>query len=145
MMVVQMKMLRATYAISLGLDLGLGLGICGTMLVAKAAAQIALPAPKPLDGAALFSQQCGTCHTTNLSDPVRQGPSLFMVVGRRAGTAEGFPYSAGFTKADFAWDDARLDAWITNPQAMIPGAVMAYRQAKPEIRATIIAYLKELK
>jgi len=144
-MVVQTKMLRATHAISLGFGLGLGLGICGALLAAKARAQIALPAPKPQDGAALFSQQCGTCHTTNLSDPVRQGPSLFMVVGRRAGTVDGFPYSAGFAKADFVWDDARLDAWITNPQAMIPGAVMAYRQAKPEVRAAIIAYLKELK
>jgi cytochrome c len=27
---------------------------------------------------------------------------------------------------------------------MIPGAIMAYRQAKPETRAAIIAYLKEL-
>jgi len=27
---------------------------------------------------------------------------------------------------------------------MIPGSVMAYRQAKPEVRAAIIAYLKEL-
>ncbi len=50
----------------------------------------------------------------------------------------------GFAKADFVWDDARLDAWLTNPQAVIPGAVMAYRQAKPETRAMIIAYLKEL-
>ena len=114
------------------------------MLVAKAAAQIALPAPKPPDGAALFGQQCGTCHTTNLSDPVRQGPSLFMVVGRRAGTAEGFPYSAGFAKADFAWDDARLDAWLANPEAIIPGDIVAYRQPKAETRAAIIAYLKEL-
>ncbi|MGZ5989863.1 MAG: c-type cytochrome, partial [Rhizomicrobium sp.] len=46
--------------------------------------------------------------------------------------------------ADFVWDAARIDAWITNPQAMIPGAVMAYRQSKPEVRAAIIAYLKEL-
>ena len=66
------------------------------------------------------------------------------MIGRRAGSVDGFHYSAGFAKADFVWDDARLDAWITNPQAMIPGAVMAYRQAKPETRAAIIAYLKEL-
>jgi cytochrome c len=33
---------------------------------------------------------------------------------------------------------------MTNPQQMVPGAVMAYRQAKPEVRAAIIVYLKEL-
>jgi cytochrome c len=37
-----------------------------------------------------------------------------------------------------------LDAWLTNPQQIIPGAVMAYRQSKPETRAAIIAFLKEL-
>ncbi|TAI60053.1 cytochrome C [Bradyrhizobium sp. Leo170] len=109
-----------------------------------AAAQMPLPAAKPPDGAALFKQQCATCHTTNLTDPVRQGPPLFKVVGRVAGKADGFHYSPGFAQADFVWDDARLDAWLTNPQAMIPGSIMAYRQAKPETRAAIIAYLKEL-
>jgi cytochrome c len=124
---------------------GIGLGFCGAVLVVRvAAAQMPLPAAKPPDGATLFKQQCATCHTTNLSDPIRQGPSLFGIVGRRAGTADGFHYSPGFGKADFVWDDARLDAWMTNPQEMLPGSVMAYRQAKPEIRAAIIAYLKEL-
>jgi len=133
-----MTMRRATDAI--------GLGLCGAFLLVTAAnAQMALPAAKPPDGATLFKQQCATCHTSNETDPVRQGPSLFRIVGRRAGTMEGFKYSAGFAKADFVWDDARIDAWMTNPQEMIPGAVMAYRQAKPEVRAAIIAYLKELK
>jgi cytochrome c len=103
-----------------------------------------LPAAKPPDGPTLFKQQCATCHTTNLSDPIRQGPSRFKIVGRRAGSADGFSYSSGFAKADFVWDDAKLDAWLTNPQQMIPSAIMAYRQSRPETRAAIIAYLKEL-
>lgn len=122
-----------------------GLGICGALLVVNTAgAQMPLPAAKPPDGPTLFKQQCATCHTTNLSDPVRQGPPLFKIVGRPAGKVDGFPYSAGFAKADFVWDDARLDAWLTDPQRIIPGAVMAYRQPKPETRAAIITYLKEL-
>jgi cytochrome c len=136
-----MTKLRATHAIGLAI----GLGCCSAVSVVKlAGAQIALPAAKPPDGAMLFKQQCGTCHTTNLSDPVRQGPPLFKVLGRHAGKADGFHYSAGFAKADFLWDEARLDAWLTNPQEVIPGAVMAYRQSKPETRTAIIAYLKEL-
>jgi cytochrome c len=134
---------RSTPMIGLGFTIGLGFG--GALLVAgNAGAQMPLPAAKPADGATLFKQQCATCHTTNLSEPVRQGPSLFGIVGRSAGKAEGFHYSAGFAKADFVWDDAKLDAWLTNPQDIIPGAVMAYRQAKPETRAAVIAYLKEL-
>jgi len=129
--------LRATRAI--------GLGFCAAVLVAKAAtAQIPIPEARPPDGPTLFKQQCATCHTNNLTDPVRQGPSLFGIVGRRAGSVDGFHYSPAFAKADFAWDDARLDAWIMNPQQMIPGTMMAYRQAKPEVRAAIVTYLKEL-
>ena len=132
-----MTKLRATF--------GTGLCFCSAMLVVSAAmAQMPLPLAKPPDGPTLFKQQCATCHTNNLADPIRQGPSLFGIVGRRAGSADGFHYSSGFAKADFSWDDARLDAWITDPQQMIPGTVMAYRQAKPEFRAAIIAYLKEL-
>ena len=103
-----------------------------------------LPAAKSLDGPALFKQQCSTCHTTDPSEPIRQGPPLDKVVGRQAGKVSGFHYSPGFAKADFVWDEARLDAWLSNPQDVIPGAVMAYRQAKPETRAAIIAYLKGL-
>jgi cytochrome c len=128
------------------LRLPFGLGFCCALLKAQiAAAQMPLPAPKPPDGATLFKQQCATCHTINLSDPARQGPSLFNIIGRRAGALEGFHYSAGFAKADFAWDEATLDTWISNPQEMIPGSVMAYRQGKSEIRAAIIAYLRELR
>jgi cytochrome c len=123
-----------------------GLACCTALLTATVAgAQIPLPTPQPPpDGATLFKQQCATCHSTNPSDPARQGPTLFKIVGRPAGKAEGFHYSAGFEQADFVWDDARLDAWLANPQAIIPGAVMAYRQFKAETRAAIIAYLKEL-
>src|SRR4029077_18936959 len=129
--VMYVTKLRTTWTI--------GLGFCGAMLAATiAVAQMPLPAAKPPDGATLFKQQCATCHTTNLSDPVRQGPPLFKIVGRPAGKVAGFPESAGFAKASCVRDDARLDAWLTTPQQIFPGAVMAYRQPKPETRAAII-------
>ncbi|MCK1741993.1 c-type cytochrome [Bradyrhizobium sp. 139] len=123
-----------------------GLGLCTAMVlvVRVADAQMPLPAAKPPNGATLFKQQCAVCHTTSLSEPARQGPPLVKTVGGPAGKVDGFHYSEGLANADFVWDDARLDAWLTNPQAVIPGVVMAYRQAKPETRAAIIAYLKEL-
>ncbi len=123
----------------------MGLGFCSaTSTVGVASAQMSLPAAKPADGAALFKQQCATCHTTDASDPPRQGPTLFNIIGREAGTADGFRYSAGFATAKFKWDEQKLDEWLTNPQAMIPGAVMPYKQSKSEIRTAIVSYLKEV-
>lgn len=102
-----------------------------------------VPAAPPPDGAALFRNQCGTCHTLSAKEPLRQGPPLGGVIGRRAGSVPGFAYSPGFAKADFTWDAAHLDRWLTKPQDVIPGAVMAYRQADPATRARIIDWLKE--
>lgn len=109
-----------------------------------AQAQMAVPTAKPPSGEELFKRQCSTCHTTNASDPQRQGPTLAGVYGRKAGTISGFHYSPGFTKADWTWDEAHLDPWLANPQAVIPGAIMPYRQSKAEIRTAIIGYLKDL-
>ena len=135
--VKHMTKLRTIWAI--------GLGFCATLpFVTMAGAQMPLPAARPPDGATLFKQQCATCHTINTSDPARQGPPLFKIVGRPAGKADGFHYSAGFAEANFVWDDTRLDTYLANPQAMVAGSIMAYRQPKPETRAAIIAYLKEL-
>ncbi len=125
--------------------LRIGLAFCAAALaVDRAAAQLTPPAAKPADGAMLFKQQCATCHTTSISDPPRQGPTLFNIVGRDAGTADGFRYSAGFANAKFKWDEQKLDAWLADPQTMIPGAIMPYKQAKPELRIAIVSYLREL-
>ena len=112
---------------------------------AMARAQLPFDVPKPAapSAASLFASQCGTCHTMERGAAPRQGPNLAGVFQRKAGTATDFHYSPGFARVTFAWDEAHLDAWLTNPQKLIPGAVMLYRQADPAIRASIIAWLKE--
>jgi cytochrome c len=107
-------------------------------------AQFSPPAPSAPPGPdTLFRNQCGTCHVLSAKDGPRQGPPLGGVFGRKAGSAPGFKYSAGFADAAFDWDAKHLDAWLTNPQSVIAGAVMAYRQANPATRNTIIDWLKE--
>ncbi len=110
-------------------------------------AQIPLPtAPAAApDPARLFTNQCGVCHTLDPNAAARQGPMLRGVVGRQAASLRGFRYSPGFaaSAAGVVWDEAKLDAYLTNPQAAMPGSVMAYRQANPATRAAIIGYLKE--
>ena len=119
--------------------------VSAVVLIAGARAQMPLPAASLPSGEELFKRSCATCHTTNASDPQRQGPTLQGVMGRKAGSIESFHYSSGFAKADWNWDEAHLDTWLTNPQAMIPGAIMPYRQGKPEVRKAIIGYLKDVR
>ena len=98
-----------------------------------------LPKPSP---ATLFRNQCGTCHVLNPADGQRQGPPLAGVIGRKPGSVPDFHYTGDFANAGFVWDAAHLDAYLSNPQALIPGSAMAYRQDNPDTRHTIIAYLE---
>lgn len=116
--------------------------ILGLLAAAFAPARAQIPAVEPPSPAALFTRQCGTCHSI-VPGEKRQGPNLAGVYGRKAGSVEGYKCSPGFATVDFAWDEEHLDPYLTNPKSVIPGGVMAYRQANPDVRRTIIGYLKE--
>jgi cytochrome c len=125
-------------------------GSCLVALVAVTAAgvgagraQTPLPiAPTPT-GASLFNQQCAACHSLNPADPPRQGPSLAGVYGRKPGSVAGFQYSPGYANANFIWDEAHLDPYLADPQAVIPDALMLYKQNNAGVRKAIISFLKE--
>jgi cytochrome c len=93
---------------------------------------------------AQFRKSCGTCHMAMPEAAPRQGPNLFGVVGRKAGSVSTFKYSPAFaTGADgILWDEPSLDRWLADPQSVIPGAVMLYKQADPDKRRLVIEYLK---
>ena len=58
--------------------------------------------------------------------------------------AKGFGrYSPALRAAGFPWDTAALDAWLVDPQAMIPGTTMVFRGiGGPGARADLIAFLE---
>jgi cytochrome c len=94
--------------------------------------------------AAQFKKSCGTCHTVDPAGAPRQGPNLHHVVGRPAGSLPNFKYSPAFQKAKsgITWTPEMIDKWITNPQQVIPGAVMLYHQDDPDKRQLIIKFLQ---
>jgi cytochrome c len=108
-------------------------------------AQLTFPAAVAPTGADLFKQQCATCHSLNAGDPPRQGPALAGVYGRKPGSLAGFHYSPGYAKTDFVWDDEHLDTYLADPEALIPGAIMVYKQKNAGVRKAIISFLKEQK
>ncbi|HEX7810879.1 MAG TPA: hypothetical protein VF460_03135, partial [Burkholderiales bacterium] len=72
------------------------------------------------------------------------GPPLAGIVGKTAGTFDGYAYSEAFLKKmnGVKWDEAKLDAWIKSSQTLVPGSFMFYSQRKADARAKIIEYLK---
>ncbi len=116
----------------------------GFAFCAALAAAILQPgAAKADSGAALFSSQCGVCHTLSAKDPMLQGPNLGDVYGRKVGSVAGFAYTPDFTAAKFVWDAPHLDAYLTNPTSVLADSYMQYQQPDASIRAQIIAFLKQ--
>ena len=75
------------------------------------------------DGSAAFNNACRTCHTNKAGDN-RLGPSLAGIVGRKAGQQPGFAYSESMKNSGVTWDSKTLDAFIANPESVVPGNAM---------------------
>jgi len=80
------------------------------------------------------------CHTL---DKNAIGPKHRDVFGRKAGSVADLDYSAALKGSSIVWDEATLDAWLTNPQALVPGSKMFFSVGNAQDRADVIAYLKD--
>lgn len=67
------------------------------------------------------------------------------VMGRRAGSVPGYPYSTALAQAGITWDADTLDKWLAGPQHFIPGAEMPFSLPDAVRRRNVIAYLATLK
>lgn len=93
-------------------------------------------------GAALYTTHCSSCHSI---DQHGEGPAHRGVVGRRAGALNDFDYSPALRKSRILWTRATLKAWLTDPEALIPGQGMDYHLDDAQDREDVVAYLATLK
>jgi len=98
--------------------------------------------PDPVAGHTLFATVCSACHAP---DHNKVGPMLDGVMGRRAGSVPGYPYSTALAQAGITWDADTLDKWLAGPQHFIPGAEMPFSLPDAVRRRDVIAYLATLK
>lgn len=94
-----------------------------------------------LQGKLLFASRCIGCHSL---DTHRVGPALGTALGRTAGKASGFDYSPALAAATQVWSESTLKAWLTDPEALVPGQGMGYRVDSATDRDDIVAYLASL-
>lgn len=124
-------------------------GYTGRLVTGLLAAASLLPASLPADpdgavpeGKAVYVK-CIACHSP---DRNRTGPLHCGVLGRKAGTVDGYEYSDAMRAADITWDAETLDRFIAAPLAMIPGTSMGFAGlADPRERRQLIAWLATLK
>src|SRR6478672_4411937 len=98
-----------------------------------------------VDGDAAAGRQvyrkCQACHSL---EPGKNslGPSLSGIFGKKAAAAPDYNYSAAMKSANVVWDVATLDAYLLDPQKLIPQNKMPFPGLKTATeRKDVIAYL----
>ena len=120
-----------------------------TTILAALAAAVLLAAPAHAEGDAAKGEKvfakCKACHEVE-KGVNKVGPTLKGVVGRAAGSAEGFKYSEAMAAKGaegLVWDEANIASYLADPKGFIPKNKMAFAGLKkPEEVADVIAYLK---
>ncbi|KAK1444657.1 cytochrome c-like domain containing protein [Babesia gibsoni] len=111
--------------------------------MARPEPNVVVPPGDAKKGAKVFKTMCAQCHTTNKGGATKQGPNLYGLFGRPAGSTD-YAYSDGNKSSGIVWSEKHLYEYLVNPKAYIPGTKMIFAGMKKEqSRADLIAYLKE--
>ena len=96
-------------------------------------------------GQQVFNNVCRTCHTTREGDN-RLGPHLYKIIGRKAGSLPDYGYFTAMKGADLVWDEEKLERFIANPDALVPGNSMKPYGglASADDRARIVSFLRSV-
>lgn len=88
--------------------------------------------------------QCRACHQVGETAKNTVGPILNGMIGRQAGTLDGYSYSAAMKASGISWSDETFSEYIRDPKAKVPGTKMIYPGLKDAAKvADLIAYLKQ--
>jgi cytochrome c len=84
--------------------------------------------------------RCAACHAMAYD---RVGPRHCGLLGRRAGSLQGFDYSKAMKQSGIVWSARTLDRFLADPMAAVPGTTMTYAGiSDPGERADLVAYLR---
>ena len=87
-------------------------------------------------------KKCKACHYA-AKDKNKTGPHLVNLIGREAGTVEGYKYSKAMESSGIVWDEDTLTAYLRAPKKYLKGTKMAFAGLRKDADiANVIAYLK---
>lgn len=111
------------------------------------AGDTAPPSPETLAAGERAFEKCYACHSVDPADKGADGPMLRGIVGRKVAALPGYAYSAAmraYAADGKAWSRDRLDAYLADPQAVVPHNAMSFfGMPDAQERAALIAWLAQ--
>jgi len=115
------------------------------VVLAAAAAGILMALPAQAGDAKAGEKvfrKCKSCHYVD-QEKNKTGPHLVNIIGRAAGSVDGFKYSKAMKESGLTWDEATLAEFLKKPKAYVKGTKMAFAGLRKDKEIDdLIAYLK---
>lgn len=120
--------------------------VAGLSLAAAGSIAASAPAKAPTgDAGERAFQKCYACHSVDPAEKGAEGPLLKGIVGRKVASLPGYAYSPAmkaFAADGKTWTRERLDAYIADPQHVVPHNAMSFFGiADAGERAALVAWL----
>ena len=95
------------------------------------------------DGEKVF-KKCAACHSIVKGGGNKIGPTLWGVLGRRAGSVTDYKYSKAMATHGKTWSFEEMNGFLTKPKDWIKGTKMSFAGLKKETdRAAVILYMNK--
>ena len=87
-------------------------------------------------------KKCSACHMIASDGKNMIGPNLWSVIGRQAGSVNGYKYSKAMVAHAKKWSFEEMNSYLIKPQKHIKGTKMAFAGLRKEKdRASVIIYM----
>ena len=99
-------------------------------------------------GEQLFKRHCWICHqphtTPQHGAAPHLGPTLKGLVDSKAGSVEGYAYSAALTNSNVVWNRDNLTKLLEDPQRIVPGIKMQKVHLDRDSIRRLVDYMETL-